>query len=178
MTYLRLFIASVFLLQGIVCPSLCSAGLLADATATQSQPPCHDMLDQVSSSDSAESVVIAGNSRLSPEDLENIDRLNKKQKNQKNQAQKINAPKKPAQENPVEEKKAKPPCCDDDDEMLITHTSVRVDGLMAEPVDLYVESPVVVMVPVFSTGLCLPPPMQTPNRASPDLRILYSSFLI
>jgi len=132
------------------------------------------MLDQSSSSDSAESVVIAGNSRLLPEDLENIDRLKEKQKNQ---AQKINSPKKPAQENPVEEKKAKPPCCDDD-EMLITHTSVRVDGLMAEPIDLYIELPAVVMQPVFSTGSTLPARMQTPDRASPDLRILYSSFLI
>jgi hypothetical protein len=173
--FFRFFIASIFLLQGTLCPSLCRAGVYdgigtAESAAVQ---PCHDM-SASASSENSEPALIAGNSRLSPEDLENLKRL---QENQKNQVQKNSPQNKPAQDKPVEEKKTKSPCCGDG-ELLITHSSARADDLGFHAVELPVQVSTVTLLSIFSTYSTVPVLAQGQYRASPDLRILYSSFLI
>ena len=177
MKFLRLLIASIFLLQGTLCPLLCRAGIYASVASAESAAgrPCHDMLEGAFSSEKPESTRIAGNSRLSPEDLENVKQPQEKQKNQVQQ--KNRQQNKPAQDKPVEEKKTKSPCCDDE-EMLVTHSSARVDDLGFGSVELPVHVSTITLLSVFSTYSPVTVLMQGQYRASPDLRILYSSFLI
>ncbi len=174
--YFRLFIATIFLLQGTLCPSLCRAGVYdavanADNAAVQS---CHDMSENASSVEKTESAVVADNSRLSPEDLEKLKRL---QEDQKSQVKKEGQQDQPAQDKPVNEKKTKSPCCGDG-EILITHSSARVDDLGFGSVDLPVHVPIVTLLPISTTVVPAPVLAQGQYRATRDLRILYSSFLI
>jgi hypothetical protein len=133
---LRLFIASVFLMQGTLCPSLCRAGFMS---APAEDAPCHEMLD---------SEVVTGGSAgqfLADES--------------------------------ADEKKSKSSCCGDE-EALLAQSGVRSDGLALDAFEL----PLLIFVPssynILSKRDPPVPLVFDQHRSSPDLQILYSSFLI
>lgn len=171
MKTLRLFIASVFLMQGTLCPSLCWDGFMS---APAEDAPCHEMLDSGVVTGGSAGQLLAGNTNGSAEESGKADSGDSKLDIPN---QKINEPNKSSGDEPTNEKKSKSSCCGDE-EALLAQSSVWSDGLAFDGFEL----PLLVFLPsVYNTLSTRDPPVPLvadPHRSSPDLRILYSSFLI